>query len=136
MQDFRKLDVWKRAHELTVQLYQSTVGASDRPFPGLIAQMRRAAASIPANIAEGCGHASQAELARFLQHAIASASELEYHLLLAHDLKLIPSAAYARLDARTTQTRQMLIGLVRKVRAQRKPLTPLSRRPVESPLDA
>jgi four helix bundle protein len=124
MQDFRRLDVWQKSHELTVQLYRATVGASDRPFPGLMAQMRRAAASIPANIAEGCGHDSQAEFARFLQHAIASATELEYHLLLARDLELMPSAAYARLDARTTQARAMLIGLIRKVKAQRKPLRP------------
>jgi four helix bundle protein len=116
MQDFRNLDVWKRSHELTVQLYQATAGAGDRRFPGLFAQMRRAAASIPANI----------ELARFLQHAIASATELEYHLLLARDLELLPLASYAKLDARTTQTRQMLFGLIRRVRAQRKPLPPLA----------
>jgi four helix bundle protein len=119
MQDFKRLDVWKRAHELTVQLYQSTTTKRREPFPGLVAQMRRAAASIPANVAEGCGHESQAELARFLQHAIASANELEYHLLLAKDLELVPLAAYAKLDARTTQVRQMLIGLVKRVRAAR-----------------
>lgn len=128
MQDFKNLDVWKRGHELTVQVYQATAGAGDRRFPGLFAQMRRAAASIPANIAEGCGHSSQAELARFLQHAIASATELEYHLLLARDLELLPVAAYAKLDARTSQARQMLFGLIRRVRAQRKTLPPLSGR--------
>jgi four helix bundle protein len=127
MQDFKKLDVWKRGHELTVQVYQATSGLGERRFPGLFAQMRRAAASIPANIAEGCGHASQAELARFLQHAIASATELEYHLLLARDLDLLPLAAFAKLDARTTQARQMLFGLLRRVRAQRKSLEPMSR---------
>ena len=124
MQDFRKLDVWTRAHELTMQVYQATDTPADRAFPGLNAQIRRAASSIPANIAEGCGHSSQAEFARFLQHAVGSAQELQYHLLLAHDLKLIPSACYARLDARTSQVRQMLIGLLKRVRAQRRPLPP------------
>jgi four helix bundle protein len=128
MQDFKNLDVWRRGHELTVQVYQATAGAGDRRFPGLFAQMRRAAASIPANIAEGCGHQSQAEFARFLQHAIASATELEYHLILARDLELLPLASFAKLDARTTQARQMLFGLMRRVRAQRKPL-PSMRKP-------
>jgi four helix bundle protein len=116
MQDFRKLDVWQRAHELTVQLYRATDGAASRRFPGLTAQLRRAASAIPAHIAEGCGHRSQAELARFLQLAAASATELEYHLLLANDLGLIPPSAFARLDARTVQARQMLAGLLRRVR--------------------
>jgi four helix bundle protein len=122
MQDHRKLDVWEKAHELAVRVYTETQQLSGRPFPGLTAQMRRAASSIPANIAEGCGHDSQRELARFLQHALASAHELQYHLLLAKDVQLLPSASYARMDARAVQVSQMLGGLLRKVRAQVKPL--------------
>jgi len=132
VQDFTKLDVWKRAHELTLQLYQATAKPADRTFPGLIAQMRRAASSIPANIAEGCGHSSQGELARFLQHAIASSQELQYHLLLAHDLQLLHPASYAKLDARTSQVRQMISALLRRVRAQSKPLPPRTARPARS----
>ena len=118
MQDYRKLDVWEKAHELAVRVYNETLQPSDRAFPGLTSQMRRAASSIPANIAEGCGHESQRELARFLQHAIASAQELQYHLLLAKDVQILHVASYARLDARTSQVRQMLSGLLRRVRAQ------------------
>jgi len=118
MQDYRKLDVWDKAHELAVRVYNETLQPSDRAFPGLTSQMRRAASSIPANIAEGCGHESQRELARFLQHAIASAQELQYHLLLAKDVQILHVASYARLDARTSQVRQMLSGLLRRVRAQ------------------
>lgn len=129
MQDYRKLDVWEKAHELAVRVYTETRQPTDRAFPGLMAQMRRAASSIPANIAEGCGHDSQRELARFLQHAIASAQELQYHLLLAKDVELLHVASYARLDARTSQVRQMLSGLLRRVRAQPKPL-PARARPV------
>lgn len=117
MQDFRKLDVWARAHDLTVQLHRATDRPADRGCPGLRAEMQREAASIPAAIAEGCGHASQTEFGRFLQRAIASSQALQYHLLLAHDLHLLPSAAYARLDARTSQVRQMLIALLKRVRA-------------------
>ena len=124
MQDYRKLDVWEKAHELAIRVYNETLQPSDRAFPGLTAQMRRAASSIPASIAEGCGHDSQHELARFLQHAFASAQELQYHLLLAKDVQLLHVASYARLDARTSQVRQMLAGLLRRVRAQLKPLPP------------
>jgi four helix bundle protein len=122
MQDFKKLDVWSKSHELTLNVFRATEGRGAGAFPGLFAQMRRAAASIPANIAEGCGHVSQADFARFLQHAIASAQELQYHLLLSHDLDLMPLAAFARLDARVAQVRQMLIGLLKRVRQQRRPL--------------
>lgn len=122
MQDFTKLDVWKKSHELAVQLFLVTAQPAQRTFPGLIAQMRRSASSIPANIAEGCGHSSQRELARFLQHAIASSQELQYHLILAHDLELLSPASCARLEARTSQVRQMLSALLRRVRTQPKPL--------------
>ena len=86
MKDFRKLEVWEKAHALTLSVYH----AAD-PFPreelyGLTSQIRRAAVSIPTNIAEGCGRGSEAELARFLQIAMGSASEVEYELLLARDL--------------------------------------------------
>ncbi len=118
MQDFQRLEVWKRAHDLTVEVYRATERSATSPFPGLTAQMRRAASSIPANIAEGCGHASQREFARFLQHGFASAKELQYHLLLAKDIGVLAPAAYARLDARVAQVSQMLSGLLRKVRAQ------------------
>jgi len=118
MQDYCKLDVWVKAHQLTLELYRATTRVSDRSFPGLVSQMRRSASSIPANIVEGCGHATQAELARFLQIACASANELSYHLLLARDLGALPAVPYARLEARTTQVRQMLAGLLRTIRAR------------------
>jgi len=116
MQDFRKLVVWQRAHELVLEVYASTSLVQARKFPGVVSQLRRSAASVPANIAEGCGHGTQKELARFLQMALASAHETHYHLLLAHDLEMIPGAAFAKLDARAEQVKQMLSGLLRKVR--------------------
>lgn len=121
MQDFRKLDVWRKAHELVLQTYQATNRASERRFPGLAMQLRRAVASVPANIVEGCGHESPRELARFLQMALASAHEVHYHLRLARDLEFIPSAQFARLEARTEQVKRMLTGLLRHVRARAQP---------------
>lgn len=131
MQDFRRLDVWEKAHDLVVILYQSTTTASERRYPGLASQLRRSASSIPANIAEGCGHGSQREFARFLQMALASAHELHYHLVLARDLDLLPLAAFARLEARTVQVKKMLSGLMARVRS---PLdAPVLRRPRAQP---
>jgi four helix bundle protein len=72
MQSFRDLKVWEKAHRLTLAIYQET-----KPFPaderyGIVSQMRRAAASVPANIAEGCVRSSDADFARFLHTALGS----------------------------------------------------------------
>ena len=89
MKDFRELKVWRKAHELTLAVYQITASFPREELYGLTAQLRRASSSIAANLAEGCGRNGDAELARFCSMAMGSASELEYHLLLARDLKLI-----------------------------------------------
>ena len=118
MQDFRRLLVWERAHELVLLVYSSTSRVPDRRYPGLVSHLRRASALVPSNIAEGCGHDTQKELASFLQMSLASAHELHYHLRLAHDLEVLPATVYAKLDARTEQVKQMLSGLLGKVRGQ------------------
>jgi len=86
---------------------------------GLTGQMRRAAASIPANIVEGCGRDGVAELARFLRIAMGSASELEYHLLLARDLIFLDEASHDRLAAMLIEVKRMLAGLIRTLRQAR-----------------
>ena len=116
MQDFRKLTVWSKSHQLTLLVYEATSHASERKYPGLTSQIRRAAASIPANIAEGCGHTGSRELSRFLGIAVASAFELAYHLQLASDLGMLAKSDYARLDARTEVVMRMLSALHSKVR--------------------
>ena len=87
---------------------------------GLTGQLRRAAASVPANIAEGCGRDTNAELARFLQIAMGSASELEYHLLLAHDLPYIDDKNYTSVNAQVVQIKKMLAPLIKSLRVTRK----------------
>ena len=83
---FRDLVVWQKAHEFVLAVYRLTASFPDREKFGLSHQMRRAAVSIPANIAEGFGKRSQAEKARFLNIAEGSLEECRYYLILTHDL--------------------------------------------------
>lgn len=82
--------MWTKAHETTLQVYRLTSRFPSEELYRLTSQIRRAASSIGANIAEGCGRNSDGEMARFLHISRGSAVELEYHLLLARDLKLFP----------------------------------------------
>ena len=66
MKDFRELKVWEKGHSLTMAVYRVTAGLPKNELYGLTGQIRRSCASIPANIAEGCGRSGDAELARFL----------------------------------------------------------------------
>ena len=84
--NFRDLVVWQKAHELVLAVYRFTESFPEREKYGLAHQMRRAAVSLPANIAEGFGKRSQAEKARFLNIAEGSLEECRYYCILAHDL--------------------------------------------------
>ena len=117
MKDFRSLKAWGKAHELTLRIYSVTkTFPRDEAF-GLTSQLRRACASIPANIAEGCGRSGDAELARFLVIAAGSASEVEYHLLLAHDLSYLNHADYQQLDGEVNELKRMLTAFIQKLKA-------------------
>ena len=85
MGDFRKLEVWQQARALTKLAYQATKGFPAAERFGLTAQIRGAAVSIMANIAEGCGRNGKAEFIRFLSIASGSATELECHFIVAND---------------------------------------------------
>jgi four helix bundle protein len=109
---YRKLQVWQRAHRLTVEVDQVT-----RTFPreeqyGLTSQLRRAASSVPANIAEGCGRNGDAELARFLGISLGSANELDYHLLLARDLDYLPPMHDDQLTVEARGVAKMLSAFI------------------------
>ena len=117
MRDFRDLKVWHKAHQLTLAVYKAT-----RRFPkdeqyGLTSQIRRSCESIPANISEGCGRSGIAELARFLEIAMGSASELEYHLLLARDLHYLETGEYDPLAGELMEIKRMLVVFVKKLKA-------------------
>jgi four helix bundle protein len=117
MRPFRELKVWQKAHQLTLDVYRATTGFPREELYGLTSQIRRACVSVPANIAEGCGRSSSAEFARFLHIAMGSASELEYHLLLAHDLGLLTATDYAPLVDEVTEIKRMLTSLSKKLKA-------------------
>jgi len=117
MQDYEKLEVWRRAHQLAVDVQRVTTGISKRANTETISQLRRAALSVPANIVEGSSKESNREFARFLQIAAGSAAELHYHLRFAADVALIPRAIGETLLAETTIVRKKLFTLLRRVRA-------------------
>jgi four helix bundle protein len=117
MRDFRELKVWARSHELVLRLYQLTNAFPKHELFGLAAQIRRCSASIPANIAEGCGRLGNAELHRFLQISCGSINELEYHVLLAKDLGYIATDGYVAAHKEILEVKRMLVALTQKVRA-------------------
>lgn len=119
MKDFHELKVWQKAHQLTLTVYQITAMFPREELYGLTSQLRRCSASIPANLAEGCGRSGDAEFARFCSIAMGSASELEYHLLLAKDLKLIKPKDHAELSQRATELKRMLTALIQKLTTDR-----------------
>ena len=116
MQSFRELVVWQKGHELTLAVYRATKDFPSAERYGLTSQTRRAAASIGANIAEGCGRDGGPDFARFLQLAMGSASEVEYHLLLARDLDLLTDETHDKLAKNTIEVKRMLSSLIKKVR--------------------
>jgi four helix bundle protein len=117
MQDFRNLVVWQRAHQLTLKVYRSSKEFPKDELYGIVSQMRRSAASMGANIAEGCCRKGDAEMSRFLQIAMGSASELEYHFLLAKDLGYMPPGVYDQLGSDVVEVKRMLASLVKKLKA-------------------
>jgi four helix bundle protein len=119
VKDFRELKVWQKAHQLTLAVYRITAAFPREELYGLTSQLRRASSSIAANLAEGCGRNGDREFARFCSMAMGSASELEYHLLLAKDLKLLKPADHQELDQRATELKRMLTALMQKLKADR-----------------
>ncbi len=117
MEDFKQLSVWRKSHAFALAVYEATGHFPKEELFGITSQLRRCAASIPANIAEGCGRRSDGELARFIQIARGSASEAEYHLLLARDLNLLGPTEHQQLEARFMEIQRMLAGFSQSIRA-------------------
>ena len=115
MQDYKKLEVWKKAHIFVKEVYVITVSFPKEEVYGLVSQIRRAAVSIPTNIAEGSGKASKADFVRYLQIAFGSSNEVEYLLLLSYELKYLNQNQYEGINTQMEEIKKMLSGLIKSV---------------------
>lgn len=116
MRKFQNLEIWHKSHKLALDIYEIT----RKQFPkdelyALTSQIRRASASIPTNIAEGCGRKTNQEFVRFLHIASGSATEVEYQLLLAKDLQYIAPTTYEDLNRKIVEIRKMIISFIKKI---------------------
>ena len=115
MRNFMDLRVWQEAHALTLKVYRLTKTLPREELYGLSSQIRRSCISIEANLAEGCGRRSDAELRRFVQIAMGSASEPACHFLVARDLSLVAASDYQESHIRLTRVRRMLTSLLQTI---------------------
>jgi four helix bundle protein len=118
MKDFKQLKVWEKSHKLSLDTYKATRVFPREELYGLTSQIRRAVVSIETNIAEGCGRTGDPELGRFLRISMGSASELECHLLLAHDLGFLARIDYDRLARSVSDVKRMLTSFLKKLTAE------------------
>lgn len=116
MQGFRNINAWEQAHRLVKKLYKKTESYPTTERYRIVDQLLRAAISVPTNIAEGSSRGSDADFARFLNFAIASASETEYLLLLSSELGLISEAEHQEFSDEIINIRKMLINLLKKLK--------------------
>ena len=123
MQDFRRLAVWQKSHRLTLDIYHATKDFPPDERFALTQDLRSAARSIPTNIAEGCGR-TRPSMRHFLQIALGSASEVEYHLFLARELGVAEPGVCDRLSGQTAEIKRMLAGLIARLRAADRPPRP------------
>lgn len=121
MRDFKDLIVWERSHRLALALYRATDTFPKHEVFGLSSQIRRAGASVPTNLAEGCGRWGDGDMGRFIQIAMGSASEVAYLILLARDLGYLPAHEYEHLAVEMDEVRRMLTVFYKRVRAPKKP---------------
>ncbi|HEX7937625.1 MAG TPA: four helix bundle protein [Gemmatimonadaceae bacterium] len=117
MHDYRRLRVWHAANALTVKIYETTKAFPRDERFGLTSQLRRAAVSIQSNIAEGCGRGTRADTARMIQMAIGSTAEAMNQLHLSRDLGYMEQLTFERLDAHAVHIKNMLVKLLRTLRA-------------------
>ncbi len=118
MQNFKELKVWEKAHQITLSIYKVSAKFPKEEIYSLTNQLRRASSSIPANIAEGCGKNTQADLANFLNISLGSANETEYFLILSKDLDYLTEEQFSILSNSINEVKAMLISLIGRVRSK------------------
>lgn len=115
MPDFKQLKVWKQSHAMAIEAHRVATRMRGAAHTSLRNQLVRAAMSVPTNIVEGRGQKSEPEFSRFLGYSIASLSELEYHLMIAHDIEAIRDTDFRSLVAQIKTIRPMLHALQKKL---------------------
>lgn len=118
MQDYKKLEIYKRAKEISVEVYKITSKFPPQEIYGLTTQLRRAAVSVGANIAEGCGRDGRRDFLRFLYTSLGSLKEVEYQLELAHELKYLEKESYKNFEKQIMELGKMLFSFIKSVRTQ------------------
>lgn len=107
--NFKKLEIWIRSRNLVKEIYQLTQKYPKAELYGLTSQLRRAAVSVPSNIAEGCGRSTNRQLYHFLDISIGSICEVETQLYLSFDITYIQETELNRLVKEVTEIRRMLL---------------------------
>lgn len=116
MKDYRKLQAWQKSHELVLQVYELTEKFPSKEMYGLTSQLRRAAVSIPTNIAEGYGRTTDIEIARFVDISLGSVNEVDYLLFLSLELKYAMQAKVENLTEKIIEIRKMLTAFTKTLR--------------------
>ena len=115
MRDYKKYDIWKLSHLLTLEVYKITESFPKEEIFGLTSQIRRASSSIGINIVEGCGRGSDEDFKRFLRNASGSAFEVEYILLLSKDLNYISEEKFIELTPKAEELKMKISKLILKI---------------------
>ena len=115
MRDYKKYDIWKLSHLLTLEIYKITENYPKEEIFGLTSQIRRASSSIGINIVEGCGRGSDEDFKRFLRNASGSAFEVEYILLLSKDLNYISEEKFLELSPKAEELKMKISKLILKI---------------------
>jgi four helix bundle protein len=116
MRDYKKIKAWELAHQLAISVYRGTMCFPASEQFGITSQLRRAASSVPANIAEGSGRMTDKDFLRFLDIALGSLKETEYFLQLSNELNYLDSAEWKLLDEQTNSALKCLVGFIKAVR--------------------
>jgi four helix bundle protein len=119
MKNYKNIKVWEKSHLLTIEVYEVTKKFPKSEIFGMISQIRRAAVSIPSNIAEGCGRNGENEFKHFLHIALGSANELEYQILLAYKLNYINKNDFTQIENLVIEVKKMLSAFIKKLKADR-----------------
>ena len=114
MHNFKELKVWQKGIQLAVDMYKQTENFPNDEKFGLTSQMRRAAVSIPSNIAEGCGRKTDRDLSNFLSHSLGSQYELETQLIISKEVQLIADMEFDKLTSELNEIQKMTKTLIDK----------------------